>query len=59
MYLSIFNTKMDNSNNFVRFVNIGESITNRLKELNMTKASFSRLMEMNPSNLNKFLKNNP
>ena len=43
---------MDNSNNFVRFVNIGESITNRLKELNMTKASFSRLMEMNPSNLN-------
>lgn len=47
---------MDNSNNFVRFVNIGESITNRLKELNMTKASFSRLMEMNPSNLNKFLK---
>lgn len=44
------------NDHFLRPVNIGEAIIKRLNELNLTKANFARSLEMNPSNLNKFLK---
>ncbi len=47
---------MDKKGINLRAVNIGETVTRRLKELNMTQVTFSKRMDMNPSNVNKFLR---
>lgn len=47
---------MSEKDSFIRSINIGEAVSNRLAQIGMSKSNFAKSLGIDQSNLNKFLR---